>query len=225
MKNKYLVNKYHGGLSGRLAGKVLKATGLCALLVSAFASCKDIPFMPKWDVDTYMPVGTSTVYLNRFFNFGMIPSGISAEISSAPKKQEMYGALRDALRSIETDSARARTVLTLSFAKRTPVYTTDTLFISSDSSSLKGYGSGRIIFPISLETADTLKTDSIVLSQESISMLQNAAVRGNPLWIQTRGYVSNPASSSIKITPADSMNVNLDVTARIFVSQSREGGQ
>ncbi len=225
MKNTNHANKYLENLSEKLGRKVLRATGLCAILVSAFTSCKDVPFMPRWDIDTYMPLGTSAVYLNDFFTFGLIPSGISAKISSVPKKYEMYGALRDALRSIETDSARARTVLTLSFAKRTPIYTTDTLFISSDSSGLNNYGKGNIIFPISLETTDTLKTDSIILPQESINMLQNAAGMGNPLWIQTRGYVSNQSSSSIKITSADSMNVNLDVTARIFVSQSREGQQ
>lgn len=223
MKNNYFIKKYHESLPDKCSRHVSRATGLCALLVAAFTSCKDIPFMPRWDLDAYMPLGTNTVYLDDFFTFGLIPSGISAKISSAPKKQDMYGAIKDVLRNIETNPERARTILTLTFAKSTPISTSDTLFISPDSGSLSNYNSRGIIFPISLEANDTLKTDSMNLSQESINMLQKAASGGSPLWIQTRGYVSNSRSSSIKITSADSMKINLDVTARIFVSQ--QGGK
>jgi hypothetical protein len=139
-------------------------------------------------------------------------------VSFPPQKQDVGGAVKDVLKNLVTDPARARTVLTLTVGKRTAISANDTLFVAPDSNSLTVSNPGRIVFPVTLTTADTLRTDSVAVSLASIAMMQNAADAGSPLWIQLRGQVSNPSGSPITITSADSITIKLTVTARIAVS-------
>ncbi|MGA2130102.1 MAG: hypothetical protein ABSG05_00600 [Candidatus Pacearchaeota archaeon] len=202
-----------------------KVIGLgIAAMATAFASCKDVPFMPRWDTDFYMPLSTRAIYLKDYFQFGFIPSGISANVSFSPEKQELPGVVRDALKNIETNSTRARTVLTLNLSKSTPITTSDTILITKDSASLTNPGLEDIVFPVNLGSNDTLVTDSIQLTMPSIRMLQDAAYNGSPLWVQMRGYVSNDSSYSIPINASDSITAKLSITARIFISE-RGGGK
>ncbi len=200
-----------------------RAIALAGAVASAgLAACKDIPFAPHWDADMYTPLSTKAIYLNNFFPFGFIPPATSGNVNFPPQKQDVTGAIKDVLKNLVTDPTRARTVLTLTIGKRTQISAQDTLFVAPDSASLWAPNPSRIVFPIALATTDTLpslKVDSMLVSQASITMLQNAGTTKTPLWIQLRGQVSNPSASSVFITPADSITIKLTVTARIAVSR------
>lgn len=195
-----------------------------AALAGAFAAC-DLPFAPRWDAGMYLPLSTKSIYLNNVFTFGFIPPNTSDTASFPPQQQSVTGAVADVLKNLVTDPARAQTFLTLTVAKRTAVSANDTLFVASDSSGLKPNARDTtIVFPISLATTDTVKSDSLVLSIPQITMLQNTtgvlflSVGSHALWIQLRGRVSNPSTSPVTITQADSLTIRLTVNARVAVS-------
>ncbi len=193
-----------------------------ALASAGLAACKDVPFAPHWDADMFLPMSTKAIYLNNFFPFGFIPPSGSANVYFPPQQQNVDGAVKTVLQNLVTDPTRARTVLTLTVGKRTAISGQDTLIVAPDSASLFTASPSRIVFPISLAAGDTLpalKTDSLLLAQAAITMLQNAGSSKTPLWIQMRGQVTNSSASSVFITPADSISVKLTVTARIAVSR------
>ncbi len=151
--------------------RLLTAVGLGAAMVTYLSACKDIPFMPRWDADMYISLSTRAIYLNDFFRSGFIPPRISANVSSFPQKQNISGVIRDVLTNIVTDPERgARTVFTLTVAKRTAVSTNDTLYVSSDSSSLTNPYSGRIVFPINLPQSHQLALSSL-LKHETLLLI------------------------------------------------------
>jgi hypothetical protein len=199
-----------------------------AVTAATFAACKEPPFAPRWDADMYMPLSTQPIHLNQFFTLGVIPPAASGSVSFPAQQQSISGVLGTVLTNLVTDPGRARTVLTLTVAKTTPISATDTLFVASDSLGLTNSSAGRIVFPVTIATTDLSKTDSLTLTLAQIGMLQNQPkVKINcsivgcetaPLWIQLRGLVRNPAASAITITSADSLGITLGVTARIAVS-------
>ncbi len=193
-----------------------------ALVTSAAAAvaCKEPPFAPRWDAPMYLPLTTQPIALSQFVPpppLNVIPAGDSARIYFNPQPQDVTGALGDVLKNLVTDPARARTVLTLTIRKRTPVSSADTLLLSPDSLGLYGGNPLTIVFPMSLAVTDTSVTDSIAVAPASITMLQNAGSTKTPLWIQLRGQVRNPGASPITITGADSLTMRLTATATIAV--------
>ncbi len=198
--------------------RAIAAAGVAA--AAGLAACHaDIPFKPRWDADMFLPLSTRSIYLNSFFTLGVIPGSTSGNVSFPPQKQDVSGAIKDVLTNLVTDPTRARTVLTLTVGKHTAISANDTLFVAPDSSSLTGTAPGRVIFPVTLATTDTLKTDSLTLSLASITMMKDAANTQTPLWIQLRGQVTNPSSSPVGITAADSITIKLTVTARVTISR------
>jgi len=199
--------------------RVRSALGLAgAVMAGAFAACKDIPFAPYWDADMYLPMSTKAIYLNQRFSFGSILPNTSDTISFPPQQQDVSGAVKDVLKNLVTDPARAQTILTLTVGKHTAVSANDTLFVAPDSASLTATNPGRVVLPIALAVTDTSVMRADTVSLASIQMMQNAATSQSPLWIQLRGRVGNPNASPVTITPADSLTVKLTVTARIAVS-------
>ncbi len=200
--------------------RVRRALGLAgAVLAGAFAACKDVPFAPKWDADMYLPLSTKSIYLNTFFPIGFIPGNTSGNVSFPPQQQDVSGAVKDVLTNLVTDPARAQTILTLTVGKHTAVSSSDTLYVAPDSASLYVPNTGRVVFPLTLATTDTLVTQVDTIALASIQMMQTAANNKTPLWIQMRGRVSNPSASPVTITAADSLTINLTVTARVAVSK------
>ncbi len=200
--------------------RLRRALGLAgALLAGAFAACKDIPFAPKWDADMYLPLSTKSIYLNSRFTLGFMPASSSDTISFPPQRQEVSGAIKDVLQNLVTDPARAQTILTLTVGKHTAISVNDTLFVAPDSASLYASVPSRVVFPLAMAAADTSVTKADTIALASIQMMQTAADTQTPLWVQMRGRVSNTSSGPVTITPADSINIQLTVTARVAVSK------
>jgi hypothetical protein len=196
-----------------------------AVTAAAFAACKEhIPFTPSWDADMYLPLSTQPIHLPGFFTFGFIPPSTSGTVSFPPQKQDVTGTIADVLKKLETDPTRCGDPttscdsLTLTVTKHTAISGQDTLFIAKDSASLFTPDPLRVVFPVSFLASDTLVTSSMRLSQNSVGMLKDAAYSTTPLWIQMRGKVSNPSTSPIAITNADSIVIKLAMTVRIAIS-------
>jgi len=189
-----------------------------------FTACKEPPFAPRWDADWFVPLSTQPIHLNAFFPV-VIPADTSGSVSFPAQQQDISGVLGNVLKNVVTDPGRCTSagalscdLLTLTITKTTAVSAIDTLFVAPDSSGLTTASPGRVVFPVTLLTTDTDKTDTLYLTQASVAMLQSAGQSGTPLWIQLRGQVSNPSASPLVITNADSLGVNLTATIRIAVS-------
>ncbi len=186
---------------------------LVPLAAAALAAACDVPLAPKWDADWHLPLSTQSIHLNTTFPIP-IPAGASGLASFAPVSQALDASVGQILDKVVTDPTRSHSVLTLVVSKTTPVALQDTLLVANGTGGLNASTPGTIVFPVSLAAGDLTKADSIVVTPASISMLQNA----NTVWIQVRGRVSNPGSSPVPITAADSISIRASMTLRIAVS-------
>ncbi len=198
------------------------------------AGC-DVPLTPKWDVPMYLPLTTQPIHLDSTFTFGFIPPGVSDTVSFPPQLQDVSGALQDMLSHLSDPShctlaanpALSCNTMMVTVTKHTAIQAQDTLFVAPDSAALFAppnaavpytSTSNGIVFPIAVAAADTLVADTINISQASMGMLKAAGDSSHVLWIQFRGRVGNPSSSSITITSADSIGIALAVTISVAVS-------
>jgi hypothetical protein len=202
-----------------------------AVSATVFAACKEPPFAPRWDADMYMPLSAKPIALAEFVPAPPLnvipPGGVPVPDSFPPQSQSVSGVLGDLLKNLVTDPARCSSVanpalscdlLTLAVTKPAKGFAVqDTLFVASAINNLNVAGPGTIVFPLTLTATDVTKTDSVYLTQSSVSMLQSAGQTTTPLWIQLRGHVSNPGASPITITSADSIHATLSVTVRVAV--------
>lgn len=194
-----------------------------AVAVTAFTACKEPPFAPRWDSDMYTPLSTQPIRLDMVFPANVaIPPGYSAP-DTFTTTQDLSGVLKDILKNTVTDPTRCTSpvspalscdLLKLTIAKTQLIAVQDTLFVANAQANLNAGASGTLVFPIALAPSDVTKTDSIYLTQQSVSMLQAAGESGATLWIQLRGKVSNP-TSTVTITSSDSIAVTTSVTVRI----------
>ena len=196
--------------------RALAPIGAVAALV--FTAC-DVPFAPRWDADTYVPLSTHTIHLTP----AVIPAGLSARDSFPVLQQDPSGVLGDALKNL-TDSTRCSTgpglscdIVVLTATKSTAVSVLDTLYIS-DSSVVAAPRPGRVVFPIGMTATDQTKTFTDTLANATVTMLNNAGQQGRPLYIVLRGQVTNPSASPLTVTVADSIRLSLSVTLRVAVS-------
>lgn len=183
-----------------------------AASAAGFAAC-DLALAPKWDADWYLPLTTQAIHLNVIFPVP-IPAGASGNVSFPPQSQSLGASVGGVLTHVVTDPARAHSVLTVTFGKTTPVTVQDTLFVASSTAALNVTDPATIVLPVTLAATDLTKTDSVTVSPASITMLQTAAT----LWVQVRGRVTNPGSSAIPITSADSISIKPAMTLRIAIS-------
>ncbi len=203
-----------------------------AVTGTVFAACEHPPFAPRWDAPWYMPLSTQSIYLNTFFTLGAIPPDTSGAVSFPAQQQDISGVLGGVLKNMVTDPARCTSptnpalscdVLTLTVSKTTAVAANDTLFVANAQGNLNaGAGAvatGTVVFPISLLTTDLSKTDSLYLTPASAGMLQAAGQNDTPIWVQLRGQVSNPSTTTaVPITSADSLGISLSATLLVAVS-------
>jgi hypothetical protein len=197
-----------------------------AVTAAAFTACKELPFAPRWDADMFMPLSTQPIYLSTYFTLGVIPPASSASVSFPAQQQAVSGVLGTVLKNMVTDQSRCSSavnpaltchMLKLTVSKTKPITATDTLFLANAQGNLNAAGPGTVVFPISLATTDSTKSDSVFLTPASVNMLQLAGKNSAPLWIQLRGQVANPGASPITITSADSLGITLSVTVRVAV--------
>ncbi len=194
-----------------------------AVGAAAFTACKEPPFFPRWDSDMYMPLSSEPVRLDSVFPPGIpIPPGFSAP-NGFTTQQDLSGVLKDVLKNLVTDPTRCTSpvnsalscdLLKLTLAKTLKIAVQDTLFVADAQAGLNASTPSTIVFPIVMATTDLTRTDSVYLTQQSVSMLQAAGQNGTTLWIALRGKVSNP-TDTVTVTSSDSIAVTTSVTVRI----------
>jgi hypothetical protein len=176
----------------------------------------------------YMPLSTQTIHLDNLISpLVAIPPATPVPDSFAVQTQDVSGVLGDVLKNLVTEPARCTSaanparscdLLVLTIKKTTAVTATDTLFVANAPGGLNAATAGTVVFPIGLAAADLTKTDSLYLTQASVTMLQLAGANDLPLYILLRGRVTNPSASPLPITSADSLGISLSATLRVAIS-------
>ena len=195
-----------------------------AVSAAAFTACKEPPFFPRWDSDMYMPLSTQPIRVGSLLPTGIpIPPGFVAVSDSFVTTQDLNGVLKDVMKNLVTDPTRCTSTvnptlscdqLKMTLAKSLKIQVVDTLFVANSQAGLNAATPGTIVFPFSMAPADATKTDSISLTQQSVSMLQGAGASGTTLWIKLRGRISNP-TDTVRVTSSDSIAVTTSVTVRV----------
>jgi hypothetical protein len=186
-------------------------TAACALTI-ALAACEDIPLLPRWDADWYVPLPSQAISVP--FS-GSIPAGVGAP-ASFTEQQEMEGSIGDILR----ETLRGATVI-ITLTKSVALQVDDTLVVSNNAADTLNPAAAPIFMSLAMATTDTETDDTLVVSQAGIDMLRATAEAQGTLFVHVRGQLSNPGPGSVTVNPSDSIGVRIALIARI--AMSREG--
>jgi hypothetical protein len=181
---------------------------IAGALVLALSACEDVPFLPRWDADWYVPLPTQSVTVPFA---GVVPPGASGQVGFT-ETQDMEGAIGDVL----SQSLRGATVI-VTLTKQVNLAADFTVQISSD------VASGTITLLASMGASDTQVEDTLVVDAAGVAMLNATGESGGTLTIQMNGTVSNPSGSSVTVTGGETIEVKIALIARIGVS-TEEGG-
>lgn len=191
-------------------GKALLAGALAALAASG---CGDIPLLPQWEADWYLPLASQRIDSLLGATTVVLPAGApSANVGFGPITQDLDAGVGSLL---ENDILAARVIMSLT--KTLPLATSLTLGVAGTAGGLGG--PGAINFPINMSTTDTQVEDTLTLNAAQLSMISTAA----QFVIQVTGTISNPTGSgNVTVAPTDGIEVRLAIIATI--PMAREGG-
>lgn len=183
-----------------------------ALLGLIAAGCHDIPLVPKWDADWYVPLPSKSIRVGDFFPGAVVLPNQSANVSFPSQCL----ALDASIGQILSQDLRAG-ILSLSYVSSLALTGSDTLFIASDSSaSSLATGSAKLIasLPFALAQTTTARTVSDTLNSTQLANIKTAT----NICAQMRGSLKNGGSAPVVLTGTDSVGVKLSLTATIGVS-------
>jgi len=187
---------------------ILAAAGVAATVTCVTLACKDVPLLPKWDADWYLPLTSQGVALLGPFA-GSVPPGTSASVSFLPLPQSLDGAIGSLL---QQPLSNGRVIVTLS--KGLPVSGADTVFLSGTSG-----GVPVDTFAVAFAAGDASVTDTIPIGSAGLSLLSSQASSNGSIYIQLRGRISYNGAGNLTVTSADSIGVKLALLATIAVSR------
>lgn len=183
---------------------------LCALVVAA---CGDVPVLPQWDADWYVPMPSQSVDFGTAFGGSSVPANFGFPFSYTDSL-DMNGAIGDLL---QKDLRSASVIMGLS--KHTQVSTTDTLFVGESDAALTAGNTRTILFVLNMTVSDTGVTDTTVITANNIQMLTDVANSpSGKLHIKVVGRAST-GSSPVTLTSADSLAIRTALVARIAMSR------
>jgi len=188
--------------------RLLAAACAAATVTCVTLACKDVPLLPKWNADWYLPLTSQGVALLGPFP-GSVPPGTPAIVRSDTLEQSLDGAIGDLLQQPLSDG---RLIVTLS--KSVPISGADTVFLSSARTAVP-----VDTFGVSFLAGDQSVTDTIPISSAGLSLLSSQASNGGSIWIRLHGRASYNGTGNLTITSADSIGVKLAVLATIAVSR------
>lgn len=188
------------------------ALGALACAVVA-AGCGEVPVLPQWDADWYVPLPGQSVNFGAIYS-GPLPPNTDTTYTTATDSQSMSGAIGDLLKK---DLKGGSVILTL--VKHTQVFTHDTLFVGESAAALTAGNPRTILFMLNMTTSDTMVVDTTVLTATNIQMLSDVANANNGhLYTKTSGRFGTGASG-ITLSSTDTLGIRSALIARIAMSK------
>lgn len=187
--------------------RILAAACVAATVTCVTLACKDVPLLPKWDADWYLPLTSQGVALLGPFP-GSVPPGTPANVSWT-LEQSLDGAIGSLL---EQTLSNGRVIVTLT--KTLPVSGADTVFLSSTSGGIP-----VDTFALAFAAGDASVTDTIPINSAGLTLLNSQASSQGSIFIQLRGRISYNGTGNLTVTSADSIGVKLALLATIAVSR------
>jgi hypothetical protein len=193
----------------------LRAAAVVAV-TTVTLGCKDIPLLPTWDADWYVPLTSRGVSLSGPFGGfgGTVPAGTSVPFSSAVQQQSLDGAVGGV---IDQEVRGAEVIVTLT--KTLAISTDDTIFVAASAADLTNAAATRVVVPTSLAAADQRVTDTVAIGQAELTMLRNVASAGGDIYVQLRGQATWAGPGTLTVTSTDSIGMRLALLTRIAVSR------
>jgi hypothetical protein len=193
-----------------------RAAACGVVIAMAAAGCEDVPLVPRWDADWYVPLPSDSIYLSSGFPVGVpIPPGTSADVNFDPQTQSLDDTAGELLRRLRET---ARIIFTVSKPPALAFSGVDTLFVAANQADLTNPASSRIVVPFVIAASAASVTDTVTIPTAGINMLRAVANARGVLWIQMRGRATYEGSGPATISSTDAIGVRLALLARIGIS-------
>lgn len=193
--------------------KLRWSAALGALACAAVAAgCGEVPVLPQWDADWYVPLPGQSVNFGSVYT-GPVPPNTSLNYSTSPDSEGMNGAIGDILKK---DLKGGSIILTLT--KHTQVAIADTLFVGESEAALTAGNPRTILFAARMQAADTMAVDTTVITATNLQMLSAVANSNGKLYLKVSGTFATGASGAT-LSSTDSLGIRTALVARIAMSR------
>ncbi len=180
----------------------------CALVAAA---CGEVPILPQWDADWYVPLPSQSV---SFPLSGTLPANTPFAFSDSLGSQDMSGAIGDLL---QKDLKGGHVIMTL--AKTTQVSMADTLFIGSAPGDTVPSNPATILLPFAMTVSQASVTDTIAITPANITMLSTVANTTNGRLYLTLKVRGSTGPNPVTITSSDTLGIRVALIATIAMSR------
>ena len=189
---------------------------MAAALVTAvtLAACDDVPLLPQWSADIYVPLGASNV--GNIPSGTVIPSNSFANVPGAVRSVPLDGTAADILTEALDEAAPIiRLEVRVTKTANLSLALSDTVFLAG---SAAGLATATVYEFITMGSAATLQVDTLQLDAAGINLIRQLVFTGDSLFLQARGRVtSGPAPVTVQNT--DSINVKIGVLVRVPIAR------
>lgn len=179
------------------------------------AACGDIPLLPQWDTDFYVPLGASNVNNGNLPPGTVIPPSSSASVPGPIRDVPMDGTIADLLDQVLDDAAPVlRLQVTITKSANLALAVSDTIYLAADTA---GLATTQIKNGLTMPAGTTSQTDTLTLGANAIALLKQLTGSNGTLRVQARGRVSS-GGSSVTVQNSDSLHVKIGLLVRVPVA-------
>jgi hypothetical protein len=191
---------------------------LGTLACAATVACNDIPGIPKWDADWFIPLPSQTINLpDEANNVPSLPPNAEFPIDFPIQQQAMDESFAN-FKLDETLREGTRIELTLRKPSFTQIGTSDTLYIGESDAALVSSNGRTIRVILSMGVSDTMVVQTLTISPANLDMIQDVARSGGNLSVQLRGRaVVGPSGHTFSSN--DQLGVRVVLFARVAMSR------
>jgi len=193
----------------------MKTKLLLAVIVMAVTGCEDVPLLPKWDADMAIPIASRGIAFSAVFPATIPASPSPTLMMSTPVETQQ---LDDAVGDLLDGTLRGGSIV-FTVTSTLQVNGSDTLYIANSAGGLNATTPGTIVAPFTLSSTAASITDTIVIPQAGIDMLQSTAQAGGTLHVQMRGSAQYVGPAPRVLNASDSLTVSIRCLCTVAVSR------
>ena len=189
-------------------------TAAAVFVTAVTFGCNDVPILPQWDADFYVPVSAGKLSLPGAGT--VIPANtqsppLNGPIRSAPMDGTTGDLLNQVLDSLATN---VRIELRVKKSANLTASLADTIYLSSDSA---GLASTNVTNGFAMSVGDTAVVDTLQMGAAQVNLIRTLVQAKGTLWMQARGRATT-GGAPVTIQATDSIHVRVGLLIAVPVA-------
>jgi hypothetical protein len=179
----------------------LVRTTVAALVTAVTLGCSDVPILPQWDADVYVPITAGNLSIPGAGT--VIPANTSTPGITGPARSlSLAGTAGEALNQVlDSLATNVRLEVRVKKSANLAASVADTIFLAADQ---PGLATTSVQIGFSMAVAETSLVDTLQLTPSAVNLISALVQSDGTLWMQARG-TSRTGATPVTIQATDSV--------------------